>query len=216
MNERHRNRFCFFWRSAFAICALWLLLLNAHPAAADFDAGMTAFENGDFVAAHDAWLPLAEAGNADAQYWIGELYSFGKGVTKDFDAALPYYLKAAYQGHGRAQYEAASLLKSGNRRDESNEMLSFSLYMRAAVNGVTSAYVSIASAYCFGIGVDEDPVIADIWMALAMGPFADRLDVMEGVFCDIFGKNDEAYLREINRRAGLLKQAYGLASYPPP
>lgn len=197
--------------------ATLMVTLAAPLSAADFGAGMRAYENGDFESAYKEWLPLANSGNAEAQYWIGELYESGKGVETNYELAFSYHLKAAFQGHGEAQSDAGSWV---SRRDdsatESEKALAFSLSMRAAVNGVTSAYVTISSAYCFGKGVDENPELADIWMALALWPFADRLDVMESAVCDIFGKNDEAYLRDIYRRAALLKEAYNLKTDPPP
>lgn len=41
---------------------------------ADFESGWEAYQNGDFATAISAWSPLAEAGDARAQYNIGTLY----------------------------------------------------------------------------------------------------------------------------------------------
>ncbi len=205
------------WRSAVASIVLVLLLIVSQRAGAQFENGKDAYDRGDHATAYGIWLPLAEAGDPEAQFWIGELLAYGKGIERDSQKARTYYLKAAYQGHGKAQRAAAGLLYPlDNKATETEKALHFTLNLRAATNGVTSAYVSISSAYCFGNGVDENPLLADIWMALAMGPFAERLDVMQGLFCDIFGKNDEKYLRQVIRRAALLKEAYGLTTDPPP
>ncbi len=40
----------------------------ALPAVADFDAGFNAYVSGDSRAALQEWLPLAEAGDAEAQF----------------------------------------------------------------------------------------------------------------------------------------------------
>lgn len=40
----------------------------------------------------------ADAGNADAQFYLGKLYSDGKGVRQDYTKAAELYLKAANQG----------------------------------------------------------------------------------------------------------------------
>ena len=55
--------------------------------------------------------PLAEQGDAKAQYWLGEMYHVGHGVTKDHKEALRWYRKAANQGHPPAKNSLASLEK---------------------------------------------------------------------------------------------------------
>ena len=51
---------------------LLLTLLVGTPAfSADFLKGLTAYESGDFAIALREWTPLADKGNADAQYNLG-------------------------------------------------------------------------------------------------------------------------------------------------
>ena len=50
------------------------------------------------------WIPLAERGNADAQYRIGMMYEEGRGVTQDYAEAMKWYRLAAEQGVADAQY----------------------------------------------------------------------------------------------------------------
>ena len=52
-------------------------------ARAGFDEGLAAFERGDYATALEEWLPLAEGGNANAQYHLGFMYAVGQGVPKD-------------------------------------------------------------------------------------------------------------------------------------
>lgn len=56
------------------LAAAFLLLAMASPARADFAAGMAAYEAGYYATAYDEILPLAEAGDANAQYRFGVLY----------------------------------------------------------------------------------------------------------------------------------------------
>ena len=48
------------------------LALAATPALADFDAGLEAYQQGDFATALKEWRPLAEAGEAKAQFATAE------------------------------------------------------------------------------------------------------------------------------------------------
>ena len=47
------------------------LLAAALPAAADFQAGLQAYERKDYATAVKEWQPLAEKGDANAQYNMG-------------------------------------------------------------------------------------------------------------------------------------------------
>ncbi|MDY0874276.1 tetratricopeptide repeat protein [Dongia rigui] len=72
--------------------------MAALPAWADYQSGVDAYYKGDFRAAYDAWLPLAEAGDAVAQNSLGALYDHGLGVSEDNAEAARWYEMAAQQG----------------------------------------------------------------------------------------------------------------------
>ena len=63
--------------------------------AQDFYKGSAAAHSGDYVTALKQWLPLAEQGNASAQYSIGWMYGSGNGVAQDYAEALKWYRLAA-------------------------------------------------------------------------------------------------------------------------
>ena len=48
-----------------------LVLVLVAPAWADLDAGVEAYQRGDYAAALKEWRPLAELGAADAQFYLG-------------------------------------------------------------------------------------------------------------------------------------------------
>jgi len=50
---------------------------------ADFQKGLAAAQKGDFVTALREWEPLAEQGDADAQFNLGIMYANGQGVIQD-------------------------------------------------------------------------------------------------------------------------------------
>ena len=72
------------FRSA-ALLALPLLVLStfAAPARADVKAGVDAWQAGNYPAAVAEWRPLAIAGDADAQFNLGQAYKLGRGVPAD-------------------------------------------------------------------------------------------------------------------------------------
>jgi TPR repeat protein len=72
--------------------------MAALPAWADYQTGVDAYYKGDFRAAYDAWLPLAEAGDPVAQNSLGALYDHGLGVSEDNAEAARWYEMAAQQG----------------------------------------------------------------------------------------------------------------------
>ncbi len=85
-----------------ALSALFSILLVG-TASADFDAGLAAYEAGDYAAALREWRPLADEGDLDARFYLGEMHLRGNGVERDFQKAADWLGKAAEAGHPRAQ-----------------------------------------------------------------------------------------------------------------
>ncbi len=72
-----------------------------------------ALQRGDFRIAAGLFYPLAEKGDARAQYNLGLLYASGLGVTHDYQAALKWHRMAAKQGHAGAQSQLAQMYYKG-------------------------------------------------------------------------------------------------------
>ena len=62
---------------------LLLFLRNTGAIADDFQKGLGLAQSGNYMAAAEIWSPLAEQGDACAQFELGVLYLLGKGVEKD-------------------------------------------------------------------------------------------------------------------------------------
>ncbi len=73
------------------------------PAWADYQAAGHAYNRGDFDTALKEWRPLAEQGDADAQFNLGVMYDMGLGVPQDYQEAVRWYRRAAEQGNVGAQ-----------------------------------------------------------------------------------------------------------------
>jgi TPR repeat protein len=73
------------------------------------DRGMLALLKGDTDAALQVFRPLAQNGNAEAQYHLAYMYQSGTGVKQNDEEALKWYLKAAANGHQGANVQAQVL-----------------------------------------------------------------------------------------------------------
>src|SRR5262245_52074662 len=100
---RERNR----RRLAPALVAVLALagLAAATPALADYNDGITAYENRDYAAAQRELQPLADRGDPRAPRLVGLMYRDGLGVRKDLIRAYMWFDLAAQ----RNQYGAAQL-----------------------------------------------------------------------------------------------------------
>ena len=88
-----------------AVATVLLLgLTDALPASAQtLEAALAAHEVGDYAAAYDGFLSLAEAGNLDAQFHLGYMYDFGEGIPENDAEAVKWWTIAAEQGHRPSQ-----------------------------------------------------------------------------------------------------------------
>lgn len=84
------------------------------PVLADrFSDAVDALQRRDYEAAMRLFMPLAERGNASAQFNVGVMYANGEGVARDVAQAANWYKKAADQGEARAQFNLGYMYFSG-------------------------------------------------------------------------------------------------------
>ena len=69
-------------RLVFLLALFWPVVGSA-----DLEAGMTAYNRGEYGTALQEWEPLAIQGNARAQMLVGKLYEHGHGVEQDYEEA---------------------------------------------------------------------------------------------------------------------------------
>jgi len=80
---------------------------------AGLDEGRAAYYRGDYAKAYEEFKPLAEQGDAQAQYHLGLMYANGHGVTADNSEAAKWFRKAAEQGNADAQSGLGSMYAFG-------------------------------------------------------------------------------------------------------
>ena len=150
----------------FPITLVMSIVCLATPAWADFQAGMDAYRHGDYARALREWRPLAEQGDADAQYRLGVLYANGYGVPKDYVQAGQWYEKAAAQGLADAQFNLGWLYASGHGVSQ-DYVQAWQWYEQAAAQGHAAAQLRLGLLYAHGRGVQKDYVQAYKWHNLA-------------------------------------------------
>ena len=144
-----------------------LLIFSCATAwAADFDKGVAAYNAGDSATALAEFKPLAEQGDAVAQYNVALMYANGEGVIEDDKEAVKWYRLAAEQGIAEAQYNLGNMYDNGEGviEDDKEAVKWFRL---AAEQGGADAQSKLGFRYGTGQGVIQDNVYAHMWWNLA-------------------------------------------------
>ena len=115
------------------------------PAFADVKQGVDAWQRGDYSAAVAEWRPLALAGDADAQFNLGQAYKLGRGVPSDLAQAEDWYRRAAKQGHLQAEDNLGLILFTANRRTEAMPFI-----VKSAARGEPRAQYVLGTAHFNG------------------------------------------------------------------
>lgn len=144
---------------------LALALLSA-AAVADYRDGESAWERGDFDAAFEAWLPLAEAGDAVAQNSIGYMYRRGFGIAQDEAVAARWYRRAAEQGLVEAMTNIGFMHDEG-RGVERDWVQSYKWFVLASRRGIERAvgHLRVLEDFMTPEQVVEAKALAAAWRA---------------------------------------------------
>jgi len=67
----------------------------------------------DYQTAFEIWKSLAEHGNAEAQFNLGRMCSYGRGVKENHKKAIRWYQLAAEQGNAEAQINLGRMYANG-------------------------------------------------------------------------------------------------------
>lgn len=98
------------------LLAIFVSGCSQHTAAPGpgFEAGVAAYDRGNYETALKALQPLAEAGNPAAQSDLGVMYEKGQAVSQDYEEAARWYRMAAEQGYAPAQFNLARMYGLGH------------------------------------------------------------------------------------------------------
>lgn len=99
-------------RRIVSVTALLAMLSIGIAQAGPLEDGHAAYLRGDIDTALSLWTPLAEQGNAEAQYMLGLIYFNGRYVPKDHDVAEHWLALSAAQGNEDAELLLGVLVPS--------------------------------------------------------------------------------------------------------
>ena len=146
---------------------LAVLLATTHVSvSADLKKALSAYNEGDFAAAFAQWKPLAEQGNASAQFYLGNLYHSGKGIPADQKIAVQWYQKAAQQGHTDAQVNLGNAYAYG-KGVKSDSVRAVKWYRESAQQGHPKGQLLLGLMHEMGNGVPKDKIKAHMWFDIS-------------------------------------------------
>ena len=158
-------RLCFRLIAVATVLLLPLAGVRADSAQTLEDA-RSAYERGDYSAAYEGFLSLAETGNLDAQFELGYIYDFGEGVAENDSEAVKWWHRAAEQDHRPSQLMLGIKYRSGAGIPH-DYTLARRWLRRAAAEGDGLAAKHLGYMHLLGEGVTRSPAAAVNWLGRA-------------------------------------------------
>jgi len=146
-------------RKSALILAMWLVAAAA-PAAVP--GAQATWDAGHYREAFAAAIEPAQAGDAQAEFLLGEAYRLGRSVDQDMIQAGSWYARAARQGHVASAAALGELLVGMHRSGEAIPWLTL-----AASHDHPRATAFLAAIYYTGDGVEQDLILATTLMKKA-------------------------------------------------
>jgi len=162
------------FRKLFVATAAMLGAAVAPLSAQSVKAGIEAWQRSDYANAVAIWRPLAEKGDADAAFNLGQAYRLGRGVPTNLGAAQTWFERAAQKGHIDAQATLGLLLFQNGNQAEGLKWLK-----AAAEQGEPRALLVYGTALFNGDSVTQDPILGYAYVSRAaaqgLAPAKDTL-----------------------------------------
>ena len=161
------------------LVAVALSVLVAAPLSAQsVKAGIEAWQKADYSGAVAIWRPLAEHGDVDAQFNLGQAYRLGRGVPINLALAKGWFVRAADKGHLDAQTTLGLLLFQNGDLVDGLRWLK-----QAAESGEPRALLVYGTALYNGDGVTQDRLLGYAYVSKAaaagLGPAKDTLSQLD-------------------------------------
>ena len=164
----------------YLVAAAAVAFLAAPLSAQSVKAGIEAWQKADYATAVAIWRPLAQAGDADAQFNLGQAYRLGRGVPLNLSMAQSWFEKAAGTGHLDAATTLGLLLFQNG-----NQAAGLKWLKQAAEQGEPRALLVYGTALYNGDGVTQDRLLGYAYVSRAaeqgLGPAKDTLEQLDGL-----------------------------------
>ncbi len=155
----------FFKRFSTRCITLLLLIMATTPTTAQFEAGVTAYQNGLYEEAEKLWLQVQFGDEAaQAAYNLAVMYEQGYGSQRSNERIVALYKSAAERGSIDAQYNYGGLFYAGERLPKSIENAVY-WWSQAANAGHAQAQYNMAVLLFEGREVDQSLQLASQWVS---------------------------------------------------
>lgn len=178
------NEIKVFWRNFLLIATLiYPQSLLAADREDRLNAGLAALKREHYATALRSWLPLAEAGDPEAQANVGYMYEEGLGVTQQFDVAVSWYEKAAASGSMQANHNLGMIFAEG--RGTTQSWVRALRYFEVAANDIPASRYMIGYSYFQGEGnIQNRPRAFREFMNAGLDSYADAQYMLAFMFLD--------------------------------
>ncbi len=133
----------------------------------DLEKGLEAFEKKDYKTALEILLPLADNGDAKAQYIIGSMCERGLGIPQNYRESCRWYDLAYKQNDGMAVFRTGEIHHQGLMGFKQNFDIARGCFNKAALQGISEAQYNLGTIYEKGEGVDVNFIEAHKWYNIA-------------------------------------------------
>jgi uncharacterized protein len=138
----------------YLVAALLVAAAAAPGSSQSVRTGIQAWQRADYSRAVAIWRPLAERGDVDAAFNLGQAYRLGRGVPTNLAAAKTWFERAASKGHVDAETTLGLMLF------ESGDRVAGVRWLRVAADkGEPRALLVYGTALFNGDGVKRDPLL---------------------------------------------------------
>src|SRR5690349_5449473 len=187
----------------YLVVAGLLICAASSVSAQSVKAGIDAWQRSDYSGAVAIWRPIAEKGDADAQFNLGQAYRLGRGVQTNLATAKTWLERAGAQGHVDAQTTLGLLLFQNGNQAEGLKWLK-----QAAEQGEPRAMLGYGTALVNGDGVTQDPMLGYAYVSRAA---AQGLEPAKQTLAQL----DKLIPLEDRKKAVVLARAKAKAAPPP-
>lgn len=184
----------------YLVAAVSIGLFASPVVAQSVKAGIDAWQHANYGAAVAIWKPLADRGDADAQFNLGQAYRLGRGVPLNLGTAKGWFERSAHSGHVDAETTLGLLMF------ENGEQANGLKWLRAAADqGEARAQLVYGTALYNGDGIAQDHILGYAYVHRAadqgLGPAKDTLDQLDQLLPAADRQKGAALARVVPRTA---------------